>query len=75
MFLNQIQANKEEAYNLQRSHSLKVFCPMTLTLTLSLQMVDFRREEALTLSLEMEDDQHKTLTPKRIFIRFHYKIK
>ena len=48
MFLDQNPSN--EADNQQRSYTPKIFCLMTLTITLALQMVDFGKNEALIVS-------------------------
>ena len=46
---------EEKVYSLWRSRIPKVFCHMILTMTLTLQMVGFRKEEVLVLSLEVEN--------------------
>ena len=45
-------------------------------MTLTLQVVGFKKEEALSLSLEVEDDSHtksiRNLNPQGVFVWFPY---
>ena len=67
MFPCRIKVCEKEACSLWRSRIPKVLCPMTLIMTLTLQMMGFGRKKDLTLSLsfslEVEDDCLKPWKP------------
>ena len=56
MFPYQNPSDKEEAWWVQRSRTPEIFRLMTWTMILAQQSVGNGREEALALSLKMEDD-------------------